>query len=260
MKSLITLTAIFLFSLNTSAQPSIWEITTGTTFEVQTNADFCVDSIRNLGGTLIFNGTRCGLLLAPSLILPANNSFVTQPITFRWSSVSGAIRYNIQISTDSLFNTIVLNDTTLTDTTRVVTGLTGNIWHFWRVRARNATGWGYWSIMWRFNPYAVGMLSSTGEIPKEFRLYGNYPNPFNPLTTLKFDIPKLSYVKITVYDILGREISGLVNQSLEAGRYMLNFDASGLSSGTYFYRIEAGDPSGGSGQLFVNVKKMVVIK
>lgn len=90
------------------------------------------------------------------------------------------------------------------------------------------------------------------EIPKEYNLSQNYPNPFNPETNIKFSIPNNSFVKLTIYDITGKEIASLVNEQLNAGDYSYNFNASDISSGVYFYRIEAGD--------FTEVKKMMLIK
>lgn len=113
--------------------------------------------------------------------------------------------------------------------------------------------------------YAVGTIGNlfkystttavntySNELPGEFKLYSNYPNPFNPATIIKFDIAKASDVKLAVYDILGREVSSVVNEQLSAGKYEVSFNATGLSSGTYFYRIEAGE--------FSSVKKMILIK
>jgi len=90
------------------------------------------------------------------------------------------------------------------------------------------------------------------EIPKEYAIAQNYPNPFNPTTSIKFDIPNLSEVKLSVYDLTGREIAVLVNETLEPGSYSYKWNASQLSSGIYFYRIKAGS--------FVQTKKMVLIK
>jgi uncharacterized delta-60 repeat protein len=90
------------------------------------------------------------------------------------------------------------------------------------------------------------------EIPAEFSLSQNYPNPFNPVTNIRFDIPNASNVKLTIFDITGREIEQLVNNQLEAGTYNIDFDASHLATGTYFYKINAGD--------FTEVKKMILIK
>lgn len=90
------------------------------------------------------------------------------------------------------------------------------------------------------------------EQPLTFSLGQNYPNPFNPTTNIKFDIPNASIVKLTVFDIQGKEIAQLVNGQMDAGSYNIDFDASHLASGTYFYRIEAGS--------FTEVKKMILVK
>jgi PKD repeat protein len=89
-------------------------------------------------------------------------------------------------------------------------------------------------------------------IPKEFRLSQNYPNPFNPVTTIEYAIPKDVHVKLNVYDILGRMVTSLVDKKLTAGNYSVLFDSHSLSSGTYFYRIVAGD--------FNEMKKLVILK
>lgn len=88
--------------------------------------------------------------------------------------------------------------------------------------------------------------------PVTFGLSQNYPNPFNPLTKIKYDVAKTSLVKLTVYDILGNKVTTLVNQRQEAGNYSIDFDGSELPSGTYIYKIEAGD--------FSSVKRMMLIK
>ena len=98
----------------------------------------------------------------------------------------------------------------------------------------------------------VGIVKNGNEIPKSFALYQNYPNPFNPVTKIKFDIPVESYVNISVYDITGKIISQIVNQNLQPGSFFADFDASGLSSGVYFYNFEAGT--------YTSVKKMMFVK
>jgi subtilisin-like proprotein convertase family protein len=108
-------------------------------------------------------------------------------------------------------------------------------------------GWGL-----RFNGAVTSIDPVSGNVPDRFNLYQNYPNPFNPATTIKFDLAKNSDVKIRIYDILGREVRTLVNEFKPAGTYELKFDASSIASGTYFYKIEAGD--------FVDIKKMVLVK
>jgi hypothetical protein len=103
-------------------------------------------------------------------------------------------------------------------------------------------------------------------IPKSFELSQNYPNPFNPTTTIKYSIPAViarsgatrqshetyASVQIKVYDLLGREVATLVNQKQAPGNYSVKFDATKLSSGVYFYRLQAGD--------FVSIKKMILLR
>jgi len=85
-----------------------------------------------------------------------------------------------------------------------------------------------------------------------FNLQQNFPNPFNPSTLINYQIPSNSFVKIKVYDPLGKEICTLVNEQKDAGSYSVNFSAQELSSGVYFYTLQAGD--------FVSIKKMILIK
>jgi photosystem II stability/assembly factor-like uncharacterized protein len=99
----------------------------------------------------------------------------------------------------------------------------------------------------------IGIIPVSNEIPGNYSLLQNYPNPFNPLTRLRFDIPQSKFVKIIVYDILGRELTTLVNEDLRAGTYEVTWDASDYPSGIYFYRLWV---SGGS----TDSKKMVLIK
>jgi hypothetical protein len=87
-------------------------------------------------------------------------------------------------------------------------------------------------------------VSTSGENelqqPDNFKLLGNYPNPFNPTTTFNYDIAKASAVRLQVFDVLGRQVAELVNERKAPGSYTVNFDASNLSSGMYIYRMQAG--------------------
>jgi hypothetical protein len=89
-------------------------------------------------------------------------------------------------------------------------------------------------------------------IPTEFSLSQNYPNPFNPETTIKFSIPISSFVTLKLYDVIGNEVKTLVNNQKSAGQYEVTLNASDLSSGIYFYKLEVGS--------FVETKKMVLLK
>ncbi len=103
-----------------------------------------------------------------------------------------------------------------------------------------------------------GSVSYSGEIevsvtlPEEFTLGQNYPNPFNPSTRIEYSIPKDGYVSLKVYNALGQQVASLVDGIVKAGSHQVTFNAADLSSGAYYYRIEAGNN--------VSVKKMIVLK
>ncbi|RCK73943.1 MAG: hypothetical protein IGBAC_2090 [Ignavibacteriae bacterium] len=94
----------------------------------------------------------------------------------------------------------------------------------------------------------------------DFALHQNYPNPFNPNTTIRFEIPKTTHVTLKIYNILGQEVAEMVNQELKQGVYNVKWNASNFASGVYVYRLKAGDPSTISGQNFISVKKMLLVK
>jgi len=103
--------------------------------------------------------------------------------------------------------------------------------------------------------YCVGTplgISGNNNIPDRFSLEQNYPNPFNPITQINYALAKEEFVKISVFDVLGRQVANLVNKNQKAGRYSVEFDGSNYASGLYLYKIEAGS--------FTNVKKMILIK
>ena len=93
---------------------------------------------------------------------------------------------------------------------------------------------------------------TTGNEPGYFRLHQNYPNPFNPSTTIRFSVPFSGMTTLKVYDIAGREVESLVASNLEAGEHEVDFNASHLASGVYFYRLTSGS--------FTDVKKMMLVK
>ncbi len=90
------------------------------------------------------------------------------------------------------------------------------------------------------------------KIATHYSLSQNYPNPFNPSTSIKYSIPQSSNVTLKVFDVLGSEIITLLNKEQSAGNYEVEFDGSDLTSGIYFYRLQAGD--------FVETKKMILLK
>jgi hypothetical protein len=104
--------------------------------------------------------------------------------------------------------------------------------------------------VWTTEPIGINNISV--EIPKEFALMQNFPNPFNPTTNIRFDLPKNAFATLIVYDMLGKEVAVLLNKNLNAASYVLDFNAAELPSGIYFYKLQAGD--------FTSIKKMTLIK
>lgn len=100
--------------------------------------------------------------------------------------------------------------------------------------------------------FTVQINPAVAELPENFTLHSNYPNPFNPVTTLNFDLPRAENVRIEVYDTNGRRVAILVDKFMEAGSWEVNFDASYLSSGVYIYKVSAGSE--------VAIDKMTLLK
>jgi photosystem II stability/assembly factor-like uncharacterized protein len=127
------------------------------------------------------------------------------------------------------------------------------IWSVYFIDAN--TGWAVGtqsSILKTSTGGGIFVNNISTEVPDNYYLHQNYPNPFNPSTNIRFEILKNENVTLTVYDMLGREISTLVNEKMQPGTYEVTFDGSNLPSGAYFYRLTSGN--------FVETKKMLLIK
>jgi len=100
--------------------------------------------------------------------------------------------------------------------------------------------------------YVLGIENPPDILPEYFILSQNFPNPFNPITTIKYSVPTTSNISLVIYDILGREIKTLVNEEKLPGNYNVQFDGSDLSSGVYFYVMKADN--------FIDTKKLILLK
>ena len=92
----------------------------------------------------------------------------------------------------------------------------------------------------------------SSSLPAEYDLFANYPNPFNPATTINYQLPKDGLVTLKIFDMLGKELKTLVNEQKEIGKYTVQFDASSLASGMYVYQLRVND--------YTAVKKMLLVK
>jgi hypothetical protein len=164
-------------------------------------------------------------------------------------------KYFIYRNTTNNSGTATLIDsTTHPDTAYVAGGLTPSTTYYFWVRAVDrfcSRKISAFSTSVPVTPF-VGIQTTGNEIPKVYALYQNFPNPFNPTTNISFDLPRISLTRITLYDLLGREVDVLVNEMLAAGKYNIDFNAGHLASGVYFYKIEA--------ENFVDKRKMIIVK
>ncbi|MDD5360541.1 MAG: YCF48-related protein [Ignavibacteria bacterium] len=193
--------------------------------------------------------------LAPVLVSPLNNSngLSLTPL-LKWDSVLSASTFRVRISNDSTFTTMLIDSGGLSiPQFQVPAGkLQLGAKYYWRVNASNSCVTSAWSPAWNFRVVLTYTGGNETGIPKHFKLYENYPNPFNPATRIKFDLPDKSIVKLFVYDITGKLVSELVNTELKAGSYDIDWNAENVSSGIYFYRIQT--------DKFTDVKRMIFLK
>lgn len=179
-------------------------------------------------------------------------------INLNWTDNSNnETGFKIERSTNAGTNWILKDSVAANVISYSDSGLIANSIYHYRIRAYNTAGNSpYSNVAFDTTLSPVGIIFNN-EIPKDFSLSQNYPNPFNPSTKIKFDIPsnvksQTANVNLVLYDLLGRVVATLVNQSLQPGKYEVEFDGSNLSSGTYFYRIQAGT--------FTDIKKMILLR
>jgi len=138
-------------------------------------------------------------------------------------------------------------DSTGTFSSEIADLISGQIYYV-RAYAINCTGIGYGSVL----SFMTLETAVNNSIPTEYALLQNYPNPFNPRTAISYQLSEDSDVYLSIFDINGRKVATLINESMQVGYHSVNWDASHVSSGIYFYRLQAGD--------FIDTKKMVFMK
>jgi len=191
-----------------------------------------------------------GWPFSPALVSPLAVTNVSRYPTFVWRQGLGS-SFTIRIldaTNGSVVHQANTSDTTYTSPLE----LAANKIYGWQVTANNVYGSSDWSVEGRFRTMPATLVERDPLIPGSFDLSQNFPNPFNPETRISFDIPEYGPVRLSVYDILGRETAVLVNESLTPGRYTAAFTGERLPTGTYIAVLHAG------GTRFV--KKMLLVK
>lgn len=160
-----------------------------------------------------------------------------------WKNVYGA---------DANFNPIDRNaGINLTRISLNASRFSHNTLYYYRVKYRDHNlRWSDWSNATPFNIQTK--IEDLNEVPTMYELMQNFPNPFNPSTTIRFSLPQNTYATLKVYDVLGREVTVLVNEELNSGEHTVVYSTTGLPSGVYFYRLQAGN--------FVQQRKMMVLQ
>ncbi len=193
-----------------------------------------------------------------TLVQPASAQLnVALNPVFIWNKNSVADSYRLQIAKPPKFDTttIIVDTIIVTDTTYALQfSLAANSIYYWRVQPINSFGIGSWPAAqyYAFKTVAATGVAESSLIPLKNELQQNYPNPFNPTTNFGFRISDFGFVKLSIFDLLGREVAVLINEQKQAGRYTVNWNASGISSGMYFYRLEAGS--------YISTKKLVLLR
>ena len=192
-------------------------------------------------------------LSTPTLALPVSGSIgQLATVNLFWNTSVSAATYRLQASTDSSFIVTIVDDSTLTDTTRSIGPLQPLTKYYWRVSAKNAGGTTSWSSVWNFTTREWLGVEDAVKLPREFSLAQNYPNPFNPSTTITYGIPHSAFVEVAVFNLLGQRVALLDAGMRQPGYYDVVLDGENMASGVYLYRIQAGE--------FVQTRKLILMK
>ncbi len=189
-----------------------------------------------------------------NVMISQGNPFMTWALPM---SPTQGTTYELELATDENMSSAQVFSN-ISTTGYIVSNLSSSQTYYWRVRSKTGSDYSYYSGSGKFQTnQALGTEDESSLIPDKFTVEQNYPNPFNPSTTIKFSVPEVSDVRISIYDMLGREVNVLIDQELQAGSYDVVWngtDRSGskVATGAYIYKIKAGSN--------VAVKKMILMK
>ncbi|MDP1678459.1 MAG: family 10 glycosylhydrolase [Bacteroidota bacterium] len=210
-------------------------------------------NIAGAGNYSIARNFSTGNPADPPLVAPADLLTNTPLLMkFSWNKTPMTQSFAFQLSLSSDFLNSVIKDTIgFLDTSITVENLLPFKIYFWRVKGFNPIGTSDWAFR-KFRTQTSAFVAMNDVIPTEYGLEQNFPNPFNPSTTILISVKNYGPTSVKVFDVLGREVEALVDGDLAPGQYSLQFNASRLSSGFYFVVMRSGE--------FASVKKMLYQK
>lgn len=221
----------------------------GATINVAIGADICASSHGNISGTLTGNGTQCEGAL-PVELVSFTASTIDLGVRLDWTTAIEVDNYGFEIERQN--NT---SEEWMKIGFREGHGNSNSPQDYSYFDSDDISG----AILYRLKQIDIDGTFEYSEsieidvpLPDKYELFQNRPNPFNPTTTIKYSIPEDTEVKLAIYDILGNEVELLIDQYQNAGTYSITFDASNLSSGIYYYKLQTSNYS--------EVKKMVLLK
>jgi len=190
--------------------------------------------------------------MPPNLLTPVSRQFVfDNTVELKWESKEPVQRFRIQLSLDGDFSEITRDSLVNDATIRLPVFGYGRVW-YWRVAAKNEEGWGPWSLRRSF----VTVIESTSlhdeTMPDEWALFQNFPNPFNPATTIGFSIGATEHVRVDVYTVTGQRVKSIDLGVMNPGKHSITIEMGGMSSGLFLYQVTT--------PTFRQVRKMTLIK
>jgi len=210
----------------------------------------------NLAGESVYSDVRSfttGFPVPPQLVSPVDK-LTEAPLTptLVWRKTNLAAKYRLQVADGlSILPSIIILDSTLTDTTAVLKKLSINRIYTWSVMALNQYGNSGLAEPYKFKTIISSSINDQSA-PSTYSLDQNYPNPFNPGTEITFTLPTGGITILKVYNMLGQQVAELLNKNLSVGSYSVKFNASNLPSGAYIYVLQSGAK--------VLSKKMMLVK
>ncbi|TSC52188.1 MAG: hypothetical protein LiPW41_399 [Parcubacteria group bacterium LiPW_41] len=186
--------------------------------------------------TILFKVRTQVVVILPTIQTPTNNS-TGNPVLTVVSFTGNAQSYEIMVARNSEFTNDPRTHTTTTSPFSIP-GLAPSTTYYLKMRAKIGNTYSAYTATINFMTIGTTGVDENNSLPTKFNLLQNYPNPFNPSTLIQFSLPASSLVKISIFDVAGREVKQLINQEFSGGTHSVRFDGVGMASGMYIYAVQ----------------------